>query len=90
MRLLHPRKAFSNGRRKRGGLLRRHVDVQRHVLRGGRKPAVAVIKLLEIMDALGIEAEQLDRNRYTISKSIKPTDPAKFRALENEKLEQQA
>ena len=52
----------------RRDLLRRHVDVQRHVLRRRRHPAVGrVEQLLEVVDALGVVVEQLERHAHRIA-----------------------
>ena len=54
--------------RERRDLLRRHVDVQRHVLGGRRDPAVGrVEELLEVVDALGVVVEQLERHAHRIA-----------------------
>ena len=43
----------------------RHVDIERHVLGSGRQPAfLGVMKLLEIVHALVIEAEQLEGDAH--------------------------
>src|SRR5579872_2469445 len=60
MRGFHLGKARGDMVRKWNGLARRHVDMQRHVLRRGREPALlGMVQLLEIMQPLGIEIEEL-------------------------------
>src|SRR6266508_5320100 len=61
VRGLHAGEAGRHLIRERRGLPGVHVDVQRHVLRGGRDPTLAgVEQLLEKVHALGVVVEQLE------------------------------
>src|ERR1041385_7772010 len=60
-RRLHARERAHDLVGKRRDLLGRHVDVQRHVLRGRRHPAVSRMEqLLEVVDALAVVVEELE------------------------------
>ena len=68
MRGLHPGEPRGDEVRKRRGLFRRHVDMQRQVLGGGRQPALlGVEQLLEIVHALGVVIEQLEGHPHRIA-----------------------
>ncbi len=68
MRFLHRRQPAQHVVGQGRHLLRRHIDVQRHVLGGGRHPAfLGVLERFEIMNALGIEIEQLELHPHRIA-----------------------
>jgi hypothetical protein len=68
VRRLHARKLRRDRRGERRGLSRRHVNVQRHVLRSCRQLAgLGMAQRFEIVQPLGVEIEQMESHAHCIA-----------------------